>query len=122
MHGSINWKKTDDKVCNDFNLSLVSEIQQALSYKISSFPAYKETNEDILKQLIGRHNFKGFIDAYNKMLLVNPTKKKFSETVFDVHLSLFHFHNQYIYLKNIPFHQNKRFFFLLILTLEYFQK
>lgn len=85
VHGSINWKNTDDKVCNDFNLSLVSEIEQALSYKTSSFPAYKETNEDILKQLIGRHNFKGFIEAYNKMLLVNPTKKKFSETVFDVH-------------------------------------
>lgn len=85
VHGSINWKNTDDKVCNDFNLSLVSEIQQALSCKTSSFPAYKETNEDILKQLNGRHNFKGFIEAYNKMLLVNPTKKKFSETVFDVH-------------------------------------
>ena len=49
VHGSINWKNTDDKVCNDFNLSLVSEIQQALSCKTSSFPAYKETNEDILK-------------------------------------------------------------------------
>ena len=85
VHGSINWKKNDDKVCNDFKLSLVSEIKQSLSCKAGSVPTYDETNEGILKQLIGRHNFKGFIDAYDKMLLVNPTKKKFSETVFDVH-------------------------------------
>lgn len=85
VHGSINWKETNDRVCNDFNLSLLSDIKQALAYKTSSFPVYKAVNEDIIKQLSSRHNFKEFIDAYNKMLLVNPTKKKFSETVFDVH-------------------------------------
>lgn len=85
VHGSINWKETDNKVCNDFNLSLVSDIKQVLSCKASSFPTYKDVNEEILKHLNSKHNFKSFIDAYNKMLLVNPTKKKFSETVFDVH-------------------------------------
>lgn len=85
VHGSINWKEIDDKVCNDFNLSLVSDIKQVLSSKVSTFPVYKPVNDDIIEQLNGRHNFNAFIDAYNKMLLVNPTKKKFSETVFDVH-------------------------------------
>lgn len=85
VHGSINWKEIDDKVCNDFNLSLVSDIKQVLSSKVSTFPVYKPVNDDIIEQLKGRHNFNAFIDAYHKMLLVNPTKKKFSETVFDVH-------------------------------------
>lgn len=85
VHGSINWKEIDDKVCNDFNLSLVSDIKQVLSSKVGTFPVYKPVNDDIIEQLNGKHNFNAFIDAYNKMLLVNPTKKKFSETVFDVH-------------------------------------
>lgn len=86
IHGSINWKKDEDKVCNDIALSLISNVQQTLSQvKDSSFPEYKESNTDILAQIKGDYNVQEFRDAYDEFLIVNPTKKKFSETVFDVH-------------------------------------
>lgn len=86
IHGSINWKKEEDKVCNDMALSLISNAQKALSkIKVCSFPEYKKSNAEILEQIEGDSNAKEFLDAYNEFLIVNPTKKKFSETVFDVH-------------------------------------
>lgn len=86
IHGSINWKKDEDKVCNDIALSLISNVQQTLSLvKDSSFPEYKESNTGILAQIKGNYNAQKFLDAYDEFLIVNPTKKKFSETVFDVH-------------------------------------
>lgn len=86
IHGSINWKKDEDKVCNDIALSLISNVQQTLSQvKGSSFPEYKESNTDILAQIKGDYNVQEFRNAYDEFLIVNPTKKKFSETVFDVH-------------------------------------
>lgn len=86
IHGSINWKNDKDKVCNDIALSLISNVQQTLSQvKDSSYPEYKESNTDILAQIKGNYNTQEFLDAYNEFLIVNPTKKKFSETVFDVH-------------------------------------
>lgn len=86
IHGSINWRKDEDKVCNDIALSLISDVQQTLSQvKDSSFPEYKESNIDILAQIKGNYNVQEFRDTYDEFLIVNPTKKKFSETVFDVH-------------------------------------
>ena len=86
IHGSINWKTFEDKVRNDIELSSVLEVQQALSrIKGSSFPNYKKNNAKILAQIKRKPNAKEFLDAYNELLIVNPTKKKFSETVFDVH-------------------------------------
>ena len=86
IHGSINWKTFEDKVRNDIELSSVLEVQQALSrIKGSSFPNYKKNNAEILAQIKRKPNAKEFLDAYNELLIVNPTKKKFSETVFDVH-------------------------------------
>lgn len=86
IHGSINWRKDEDKVCNDIALSLISNVQQTLSQvKDSSFPEYKESNIDILAQIKGNYNVQEFRDTYDEFLIVNPTKKKFSETVFDVH-------------------------------------
>ena len=43
------------------------------------------SNTDILAQIKGNYNAQEFLDAYDEFLIVNPTKKKFSETVFDVH-------------------------------------
>ena len=85
IHGSINWKEQNGKVFNDVNLSLVADVMQAISSRSSSFPEYKESNEEILHQIHGRSHYADFKNAYDRLLIVNPTKKKFRETVFDVH-------------------------------------
>lgn len=86
IHGSINWKKDGNKVCNDIEQILVSNTQQSISRITGrSFPDYKENNAEIITQIKGKPDVKEFIDAYSEFLVVNPTKKKFSETVFDVH-------------------------------------
>lgn len=86
IHGSVNWQEIDGKVINDYNLQQVNTINEILSkYRTGVFPEYCDSNDKILEQIKGDDDFSDFISAYGKMLIVNPTKRKFSETVLDVH-------------------------------------
>lgn len=103
MHGSINWKRSeDDKVCNDYHLDLVNTVNTELS-KIDpeSFVAteYDEAgvmtsyNYDDLAHMVKAKAttltdfrvYDSFLEAYEKLIMVNPTKHKFQETVMDMH-------------------------------------
>ena len=103
MHGSINWKRLeDDKVCNDYHLDLVNTVNTELS-KIDpeSFVAteYDEAgvmtsyNYDDLAHMVKAKAttltdfrvYDSFLEAYEKLIMVNPTKHKFQETVMDMH-------------------------------------
>lgn len=103
MHGSINWKRLeDDKVCNDYHLDLVNTVNTELS-KIDpeSFVAteYDEAgvmtsyNYDDLSHMVKAKAttltdfrvYDSFLEAYEKLIMVNPTKHKFQETVMDMH-------------------------------------
>lgn len=94
MHGSINWKK--DKVGiihNDYNLSLIRNIEKEyVKIKEKAFITYNENLEEMidLAQKKCAAGFKcdilnDFLEAYEKLVIINPTKRKFSETVTDVH-------------------------------------
>lgn len=86
IHGSINWIEKEGIVHNDINLSIVNNIRkEILGIAVGTFPEYKESNEEIIEAINGIPRIDGFLSAYDKLLVVNPTKKKFSETVFDVH-------------------------------------
>ncbi len=86
MHGSINWNAFDGKIVNDYNLSQVDEVCRVLDgYDDDSFPEYSEDNTAIAEQLDGEQDYSEFLSAYKKFQIVNPTKRKFSETVLDVH-------------------------------------
>jgi hypothetical protein len=89
LHGSVYWSKHADKIevsyANQFNHLLtartISKISPFSSYlgtpggSTARVPNVKFTSEQIAK----------FWQAYNKLPIVNPTKWKFHETVFEEH-------------------------------------
>lgn len=86
MHGSVNWKAVGDKIINDYDLSVVSHVKEVLErYEEGVFPKYDKDNTKIAQQIVEHGDYSAFIEAYNQFQIVNPTKRKFSETVMDVH-------------------------------------
>lgn len=95
IHGSINWRVEDGKIVNDSKQEQVETIAKLLENLelMYSFVTYDDSLDDMIKEakelLAGEgYDHKGveeFIEKYNELVIVNPTKKKFSETVIDDH-------------------------------------
>lgn len=101
IHGSINWREEDDCVKNDIGLSTVNAVNAVLNaIDANNFisttridAAGKEvekTLDEMLNEAEGKHlpnsdAFKPFFEAYRKMVMINPTKRKFKESVIDHH-------------------------------------
>ena len=95
MHGSINWKLNDNGViCNDYNRLLIQSIEQKHTELVrkSAFIAYNDDFEEMIRSANEKCStgfnssvFDEFLKEYEKLIIVNPTKRKFSETVTDVH-------------------------------------
>lgn len=101
VHGSINWKKlTNDKIGNDYSLSLVGAIADELAripdnqfVETTYIDAGKKKNHtyDELKDAVKRitianpDQYNLFLEKYDELIMVNPTKHKFQETVMDMH-------------------------------------
>ncbi len=95
MHGSINWQLQDNVIRNDFSLNLIEQINKAVLEleKVSLLVDYDK--QDLNKMISAAKDKKltknnevileQFISEYENLIIVNPTKKKFSETVTDVH-------------------------------------
>lgn len=101
IHGSINWSKVqEDRITNDYGLQIVRGIQEELG-KIpeSAFvPITSIKDGEIVNrsydELAFDAEFDGpgdtavfdpFMREYEKLIMVNPTKQKFVETVMDMH-------------------------------------
>lgn len=102
IHGSINWKNDSDVIKNDIGLPTVQAVKDAL-YGIDADnfitttkidPATGDTVDKTLAEMIteakvkGLANadvFKSFFDEYHKLVMINPTKRKFKESVIDHH-------------------------------------
>ena len=101
LHGSINWKKvTDDRVGNDSQLAQVKKIHEALSgiaedqFIATTYDDAGETKSHTYNELknavkslaIAKDDqYDSFLTEYDKLIMVNPTKHKFHETVMDLH-------------------------------------
>lgn len=96
MHGSINWAENINKqVINDSVLSQLNTVYNELisigdDFFISLKANIDEMMEEAQRKIGSRRlkidsSLKKFFEAYEKLIIVNPTKKKFSETVLDVH-------------------------------------
>jgi hypothetical protein len=96
MHGSINWNESsDNKISNDYNLELVKHINEELQKIDINF--FIECNDwsqiltdaqnkaEEYKSFKLSTKYKTFLDLYENLIIVNPTKRKFSETVMDIH-------------------------------------
>lgn len=103
MHGSINWKRQGiDRIGNDYQLNMVNTINVEMG-KIAA-DGFVETEYDdagVMKpyeydDLLDKVKAKAatlkdfavydpFLNAYENLIMVNPTKHKFQETVMDMH-------------------------------------
>jgi hypothetical protein len=89
LHGSVYWGKSGEKIevsyRNDFNNLLTNQTITKLR-KYSTFLSTKDNKtEDIPAVSFSKKQIETFWNEYNKLPIVNPTKWKFHETVFEEH-------------------------------------
>jgi len=89
LHGSVYWSKSDEKIevkyANDFK----NLLNPAVIAKIKKFSTYLGTEGGTVNGIptvsFSRGQIDRFWTEYNKLPIVNPTKWKFYETVFEEH-------------------------------------
>ena len=103
MHGSINWNGQGSTIINDNTLKLVNEINAELQKIDSAFlidtlcpdynrsKPYEQLSKDAHSKVSDNpkvdysKSFQPFLDLYEKLIIVNPTKHKFIESVIELH-------------------------------------
>jgi NAD-dependent SIR2 family protein deacetylase len=96
MHGSINWKEEkNNEIINDYLLNQIEKIDETLKkidnkYFVDCAELSKmQTDAEALIKantddtFISEYNT--FLESYRKLIIINPTKQKFSETVMDLY-------------------------------------
>ncbi len=89
LHGSVSWAKSEEKIevndrSNFRNLLTKNTIEKLNIYStFLSTPGNK--TEDIPALFFNQEQMDDFWGEYNKLPIVNPTKWKFHETVFEEH-------------------------------------
>ena len=90
LHGSVYWKKTDGGI----QVNYESEVEESLLTeeqltKLGPFSSVLEnaalTLDDLIAPEFTPAELDGFWKAYQKIPIVNPTKWKFHETVYEEH-------------------------------------
>lgn len=94
IHGSVNWKQDEERIINDNSwfldietfLSKIPDDELISLLDGSRKKTYSELVTDASSIfLIDEGPHKEFIEHYKDLVIVNPTKRKFSETVIDDH-------------------------------------
>jgi hypothetical protein len=95
IHGSINWMtKENSEITYDAKLSLIRELSDALNeqfkkqlIKITDKSTIEELEEEASLNYVfyGVEDYNHFNQLYSKLVMINPTKAKFRETVIDYH-------------------------------------
>lgn len=101
IHGSINWKDEEDQVKNDIGLPTVSAVKNALdAINADNFISTTKTDaagntidktlDEMVREADAKHManadvFNPFFEQYRKLVMINPTKRKFKESVIDHH-------------------------------------
>ena len=89
LHGSVYWSKSGDKIevgyTNEFSNLLNEDIASNI-HDFSNFLVTKDgVTENIPPVTFSRQQIDNFWQEYEKLPIVNPTKWKFHETVFEEH-------------------------------------
>ena len=86
IHGSLSWKKKGEGgILFDSNLQSVKNIKDNLK-TTAHLNIEKNKFDDLISQIkdISQFNFdENFINGYEKLLIINPTKEKFKETLLN---------------------------------------
>ena len=96
VHGAVNWKEQDETIQSD--TMLMYYVQQALDkidkdYFVNLYKTdgtektYDEvkTDADEIALFLPVKAYDKFFDAYNQIVMINPTKDKFRTSVLDYH-------------------------------------
>lgn len=90
LHGSVFWSKSGDKIEVKYANEFKNLLNPRTISKIKKFSTYLLGNKDgttanIPAVAFTRQQMDRFWTGYNKLPIVNPTKWKFYETVFEEH-------------------------------------
>lgn len=97
IHGSINWREEHDSIKNDIGLPTVAAVRDALAgIGTANFITTTKAggtaksldemvNDAEALALANADVFNPFFEEYRKMVMINPTKRKFKESVIDHH-------------------------------------
>lgn len=95
IHGSINWMiKDGSEITYDAKLSLIRDLSDALNeqFKEQFIEITGKSRIDELEKaasvkllLYDEEGYNYFNQLYSKLVMINPTKAKFRETVIDYH-------------------------------------
>lgn len=94
LHGSVSWiKENDNTIKITYPTILPDNLNKEIDNDISLkdvLNAYESYGIDSLSEFVGlskqdKTDLSNFFECYKKLALVNPTKKKFEETVFQQH-------------------------------------
>ena len=104
IHGSINWVKTAESNSNgitlDESLNVLTSVQKVLELlgdehfiDFSKLTLANTTIDQLIteakaikdKQDVDINDYERFMNEYSHLVMINPTKAKFRETVIDVH-------------------------------------
>lgn len=86
IHGSLTWKRENEHIYFDNSLEQIKKVQTARRNLLLSVDTSKDTIASLKTKLpkrINIRNFSTFLDEYDKLSIVNPTKGKFQQTVLD---------------------------------------
>jgi hypothetical protein len=102
LHGSMNWKYENEKIYYDNKLSVAEELKKCNLAKESLVECFDENGKFLNKKDSQDHGFSAiyqdaekiknnestldeFIEAYDKLVMINPNKNKFEDTTLKLH-------------------------------------
>lgn len=89
LHGSVYWSKSGDKIEVEYTNDYKNLLNTQTISKIKRFSTFLGTKDGLTENIpavsFSRKQMDNFWDEYNKLPIVNPTKWKFHETVFEEH-------------------------------------
>jgi len=91
VHGSVYWQKEDDNIAVDYTAPLLSDglLNREQQEKLAPFSTCLNDSESTLENLFepdfSEAEKEAFWYTYQRLPIVNPTKWKFHETVFEEH-------------------------------------
>ena len=90
LHGSVYWKKDKDAILVDYSAEQETDlIDESVQTQLDAFSAIVNDNtkkiENIPTAALEQEAKDSFWGKYKKLPIVNPTKWKFHETVFEEH-------------------------------------
>lgn len=90
MHGSVYWKKRGERIIVDYTDKSNAELlEKETEYKLAAFASClndtKKSFIDLPRIDLTNEEMDKFWIRYNDLPIVNPTKWKFNETVFEEH-------------------------------------